>query len=134
LILVDASVLIDHLRGLRSPQAGRLRELADQEQAAIGDLTLAEVLRGCRDERDAEATQMRLLAYPLIEVGGREVAVAAAANYRALRMRGRSVRGLVDLLLATRCILGGHALLFADRDFAPFVEHLGLIDAMALGS
>jgi hypothetical protein len=29
-------------------------------------------------------------------------------------------------LIATRCILDGHELLHSDRDFDPFVEHLGL--------
>ena len=131
MILVDASVWIDDLRDRSTPHTRRLKALADEERVAIGDLTLAEVLRGSRDSRHAQATATSLLRYPVIDIGGRDVAVEAAANYRLLRARGVSVSGLVDLLLATRCILDGHALLFADRDFAPFVEWLGLRDAMA---
>ena len=131
MILADASVLIDASRGLLTPQTARLRALADEEQVAVGDLTLAEVLRGCRDERDAEVTRAWLFGLPIIDIGGRGVAVKAAANYRRLRARDVTVSGLVDLLLATRCIMDGHALLFSDRDLAPFVEWLGLRDAMA---
>ena len=131
MILADASVFIDASRAILTPRTARLRTSADDEQVAIGDLTLAEVLRGCRDTRHAQETEVWLLRYPVIDIGGRDVAVEAAANYRRLRARGVTVSGLVDLLLATRCILDGHALLFADRDFAPFVEWLGLRDAMA---
>ena len=131
MILADASVLIDASRGLLTPQTARLRASADDEGVAVADLTLAEVLRGCRDQRHAQETETWLVRYPVIDIGGRDVAVAAAANYRRLRARGVTVSGLVDLLLATRCILDGHALLFSDRDLAPFVEWLGLRDAMA---
>lgn len=43
-----------------------------------------------------------------------------------------TVRGTIDLLIATRCIADGHALLFGDRDFGPFVDWLGLRDEMAV--
>jgi hypothetical protein len=46
-----------------------------------------------------------------------------------LRARGVTVRKTIDTLIATRCIADGHALLYSDRDFDPFVEHLGLVSA-----
>ena len=58
------------------------------------------------------------------------LAIAAAANYRALRARGITLRKTIDTLIATRCILDGHSLLYADRDFDPFVAHLGLRSVM----
>jgi hypothetical protein len=36
------------------------------------------------------------------------------------------VRKTTDVIIATFCIAENHTLLFADRDFQPFVEHLGL--------
>jgi hypothetical protein len=36
------------------------------------------------------------------------------------------VRATIDTLIATRCIEDGFSLLHSDRDFEPFVEHLGL--------
>jgi predicted nucleic acid-binding protein len=57
---------------------------------------------------------------------GPNIAVQAARNYRILRAKGLTVRKTIDTLIATRCILDGHELLHSDRDFDPFVEHLGL--------
>ena len=55
----------------------------------------------------------------------------AARNFRSLRARGVTVRKAIDTLIATRCIHDGLPLLFSDRDFEPFVEHLGLRSASA---
>jgi hypothetical protein len=33
-------------------------------------------------------------------------------------------------VIATRCIESGHTLLYSDRDFDPFVLHLGLRSAL----
>lgn len=41
-----------------------------------------------------------------------------------------TARKTIDTLIATRCIESGLALLYSDRDFDPFVEHLGLRSAM----
>ncbi|MFT5142201.1 MAG: putative nucleic acid-binding protein [Rhodothermales bacterium] len=53
-----------------------------------------------------------------------------AQNYRLLRQRGVTVRSTIDVIIATSCIAGGHSLLYADRDFDRFVEHLGLESAL----
>jgi predicted nucleic acid-binding protein len=66
-----------------------------------------------------------------IDIGGRDIAVQAARNFRQLRQRGVTVRKTIDTLIATRCIESGHSLLYSDRDFDPFVEHLGLLCAIA---
>lgn len=47
-------------------------------------------------------------------------------HYRTLRARGVTIRKTIDTLIATYCIENDVALLHADRDFDPFVEHLGL--------
>jgi len=39
---------------------------------------------------------------------------------------GVTVRKTIDTIIATRCIESGYDLLHNDRDFDPFVEHLGL--------
>ncbi len=126
MILVDSSVWIDYFRGVVTPQTDRLDTLLGQEPVAIGDLMLTEVLQGFTNDRDFETALAMLGALEVIEIGGREVAVQAARNYRALRARGITVRKTIDTLIATRCITDGVALLYSDRDFDPFVEHLGL--------
>ena len=58
------------------------------------------------------------------------MAVEAAQNFRRLRSLGVTVRKTIDTLIATRCIRDGLLLLYSDRDFDPFVQHLGLWSAM----
>jgi len=55
-----------------------------------------------------------------------EVAVQAARIFRFLRSNGVTVRKTIDSLIAARCIKDGMTLLHSDRDFEPFVTHLGL--------
>ena len=50
----------------------------------------------------------------------------AAENDRQLRRRGITVRKTIDGIIATACIEANLPLLFSDRDFMPYVEHLGL--------
>jgi hypothetical protein len=66
------------------------------------------------------------LALPCYNLGGEALAVAAARNYRRLRRLGVTPRSATDALIATFCIDEGHELLHRDRDFEPFVRHLGL--------
>ena len=131
MILVDSSVWIDYFRGKASVQADLLGRLLGEELVAIGDLMLVEILQGFGAERDFQRANKRLRALLVVELGGRELAVQAARNFRLLRARGASVRGTIDTIIATRCISDDIALLYSDRDFDPFVQHLGLRPAMA---
>jgi predicted nucleic acid-binding protein len=132
-ILVDSSVWIDYFRGKVTPQADRLDALLGSEPLAIGDLILTEVLQGFDSERDFDRAQKLLARLEVMDLGGREIAIQAARNFRTLRRRGVTVGKTIDMLIATRCIESGLALLYSDRDFDPFVEHPGLDNAMAAG-
>ena len=72
-----------------------------------------------------------LLGIEPLAIGGRDIAIAAAKNFRALRRLGVTARKTIDTVIATRCIVDGYALLYSDRDFDPFVQHLGLRPALA---
>lgn len=133
MILVDSSVWIDYFRALDTSQVERLDAALGSEPVAIGDLILAEVLQGFTSDRDFDQALEMLGALDSIEIGGHEIAVLAARNFRTLRAQGVTVRKTIDTLIATRCIYDRMPLLYSDRDFDPFVEHLGLIDAMARG-
>ena len=131
MILVDSSVWIDYFRGSATPQANRLDALLGAEPLAIGDVVLAEVLQGFTSDRDFNNALRLLMTVSVIDIGGRDIAVQAARNFRALRARGVTVRKTIDTLIATRCIESGFLLLYSDRDFDPFVEHLGLQSTLA---
>ncbi|HEY1242854.1 MAG TPA: PIN domain nuclease [Bryobacteraceae bacterium] len=126
LILVDSSVWIDYLNGLVTEATEKLDRLLGQERVAIGDLILTEVLRGFRTEREFETAKRLLSPFTVVELGGASIAIQAARNFRALRKRGVTIRKTIDTIIATRCIESGYELLHDDRDFEPFVEHLGL--------
>ena len=126
MILVDSSVWIDYFQGTVTPQTGKLDRLLGREPLAIGDLILTEVLQGFEDERDFHVARRMLTSLTVVELGGQEIAIQAAKNFRALRRLGVTVRKTIDIVIATRCIKSGYALLHNDRDFDPFATHLGL--------
>lgn len=133
MILVDSSVWIDYFRGTVTPETDRLDALLGSEPLATGDLVLTEVLQGFRDDREFEQARTLLTSLDVVALGGQQVAIRAAQHFRALRERGVTMRKTIDTVIATRCIVDGYALLYSDRDFDPFVEHLGLRSAMAGG-
>ena len=92
----------------------------------IGDLILAEILQGFRSDSDYESAKSYLSALPFHEIGGYQVAVQSAQNYRMLRKKGVTVRKTIDVMIGTYCILEGLPLLHDDRDFDPMVSHLSL--------
>ena len=126
MILVDSSVWIDFFRGTGTPQVDRLDSLFEKERILVGDLIMTEVLQGFRTERDFNQGRRTLDTFLFVELGGFDIAVQAAKNFRALRVLGFSVRRTIDTIIATWCIENGLSLLHADRDFEPFVAHLGL--------
>jgi predicted nucleic acid-binding protein len=126
LILVDSSVWIDYFRGIVNRQTERLDALLGRELLCVGDLILTEVLQGFTDERDFRKAKKLLTALIVIDLGGREIAIEAAHNFRVLRSVGVTVRKTIDTIIATRCIESGYDLLHNDRDYNAFAEHLGL--------
>jgi predicted nucleic acid-binding protein len=126
MILVDSSVWIDYFRGIPSPQTACLDDLLGVQPIAIGDLILIEVLQGCQSEAEFNHVKRILLNLDVVALGGLDLAIQAARNYRLLRSRGITVRKTIDVVIATYCIEYGYSLLHNDRDFLPFAEHLGL--------
>ncbi|HMV71864.1 MAG TPA: PIN domain nuclease [Pseudomonadales bacterium] len=126
MILVDSSVWIDFFRGKSNPQVERLDALLGNEPLAIGDLILTEVLQGFTSDRDFNEARKMLDAFTLVKLGGKDIAIEAARNFRLLRAQGITVRKTVDTIIATRCIVSGYSLLHSNRDFDAFAEHLGL--------
>jgi predicted nucleic acid-binding protein len=129
-ILVDSSVWIDYFRGTSTPEADTLDSLLGIEPIAIGDLILTEVLQGFVSDRDFNQAKKLLTSLVIMDLAGQAIAVQAAKNFRVLRAHGGTVRKTIDTVIATRCIESRLSLLYSDRDFDPFVEHLGLRSAL----
>jgi len=125
-ILVDSSVWIDYFRGASTAETEKLDGLLGRERLAIGDLILAEVLQGFASERHFNRVRKMLGALEMVELGGKEIPIQAARNFRALRRAGVTVRKTIHTVIATRCIEDGYELLHSDRDFDAFEKYLGL--------
>jgi predicted nucleic acid-binding protein len=125
-ILVDSSVWIDYFKGTITAQTEVLDRLLGQQLLAIGDLILTEVLQGFDNERDFNDVRKMLSSLMVVELGGQEIAIQSAKNFRTLRRLGVTARKTIDTVIATRCIEDGYDLLHNDRDFDPFSKHLGL--------
>ncbi|MBE9537547.1 MAG: PIN domain nuclease [Proteobacteria bacterium] len=131
MILVDTSIWIDFFNGNINLQTDSLDAALSEGIVAIGDLILLEVLQGFKTEKDFKRAKATLGTLEQYEMFNRQMALKCADNYRVLRRKGITVRGTADVIIATFCIEHQLPLLFSDRDFLPFTEHLGLTSALS---
>jgi predicted nucleic acid-binding protein len=125
-IIVDTTVWVDYLRGIRNPETEWLEIEADRKRLGLTDLILCEVLEGVRGQQEFGLVQSELHRFELFETGGEELAIATARNYRRIREEGLTVPKTIDCLIATFCMAHGHALLHRERNFDAFEQILGL--------
>ncbi len=126
MILVDSSVWIDYFNDKRSWQTDLLDYMLSYVPIIIGDLILTEVLQGFKTDKDYETAKAYLSELPFRQMGGYNVAVQSAQNYRQLRKAGITVRKTIDIIIVTFCIIEELTLLHDDRDFNPIASHFHL--------
>ena len=130
MIVVDSSVWIDYFRGTVTAESDYLDGVLGTAPLAVGDLILAEVLRGFREDKHYRVALSLFDDLTLVPMLGRERAIAAADKYRRLRRKGVTVRKTNDVIIGSYCIDERVPLLFSDRDFEQMVGHLGLRSAL----
>jgi predicted nucleic acid-binding protein len=128
MILVDSSVWIDFFLGRDTPQVEILDRNLGVRAVGVGDLILTEVLQGFRNDKDYRIARSIMDELTVFEMLGKDLAIKSAENFRKLRKQGISVRKTADVIIATYCIEHGLPLLFSDKDFQPFVQHLKLAE------
>lgn len=126
MIFVDSSVWVDYFNGRQSSETDYLDSLLGKESIATGDLVLIEVLQGFKNDGDYNTARELLTSLTVFTLGGQEMAIRSADNFRLLRNRGVTVRKTIDVLIATFCIEMNLSLLHSDKDFEPIHEHLNL--------
>ena len=126
MIFLDSTVLIDYINGNNTWQAEVLDFILGKELVVIGDYVLTEVLQGFRSDREFQEAKTILLSFPCFDIGGKEIAIRSAENYRYLRKKGVTVRKTIDVMIATFCIENSFTLLHNDKDFNPCEKHLNL--------
>ena len=130
MIFVDSSVWVDYFNGRNSAETDCLDTLLGKEPIATGDLVLIEVLQGFKHDRDYNTAKELLTSLKVFTLGGQEIAIKSAENFRLLRKRGITIRKTIDVLIATFCIGKDLPLLHSDKDFEPFHQHLKLRNAV----
>ena len=126
MIIADTSVWIDYFNGNTDRYTDALDQALQDGVAAIGDLIFLEILQGFRSDKEYKHARQKLATLEQYEMFGHVMALKCADNYRALRKRGITIRRTADVIIATFCIENNLPLLFSDKDFKPFVQHLGL--------
>ena len=125
-MIVDSSVWVDLIRGRETPETAAFARLAGVEEIGVGDLILYEVLQGVSPASKFEKVKSGMLAFPVFDMGGRDLALEAVHNARTLRSKGIQV-ATIDCIIATFCIMSGSRLLTSDHHFQPFEELLGVV-------
>lgn len=126
MILVDSSVWIAYLNGVKSQETEFLDESLGFVPILVPDLVYLEILQGYREDHVFQKVKTFLDEFPFVSVGSKELALESAQNFRILRKKGITVRKTIDCYLATFCIQKDLKILHSDRDFDPFVQFLGL--------
>ena len=126
MILIDSSVWINYFNGVFNQKTDFLYSNLGREEFVIGDLIYTEVLQGFSDERSYRKAKELLDVFPFKNIGGKEIALSSAKNYRILRKKGVTIRKTVDVFIATFCIENNVSLLQNDRDFEPFIRLFNL--------
>lgn len=128
MILVDSSVWIGLFRGDHTRQTQLALSIlqSGDEELAIADFILLEVLQGFRSEKQAQAAFQAFSGLPCFTLSGKPLAVLAASNYRRLRQKGITIRSSLDCLIASFCVKNDIPLLHCDHDYDAFEQHIGL--------
>jgi len=125
-IIVDTSVWIDYFNGTAAVETDILDAALGRQEVAIGDLIALEILQGFRYDKDYNTAKKYLASLHQYNMLSPSLALKAAENYRKLRKKGLTIRKTADIIIATFCIEESLPLLYSDRDFIPFSDHLKL--------
>ncbi|KAB0680679.1 type II toxin-antitoxin system VapC family toxin [Aureimonas leprariae] len=127
MILVDSSAWIDFLASRETPWTDAVADATRDGEVVVGDLVLAEVLQGFRIEHELTNARRVLRMFPQRTLCDPSIAEDAAANFRLLRRRGLTIRGTIDVIIATWCLRNDASIIHNDRDLAVMERELGLV-------
>ena len=124
MILIDTSAWVEFLRDTGSPVCDLVGELLADE-IAVCDAVRMEILAGARDERDLISLQRLLARATMLSTQATDYDDAASL-YRRCRRQGRTVRKLIDCLIAAVAIRTDTQVLHNDTDFDTLALHTEL--------
>jgi predicted nucleic acid-binding protein len=117
-MIVDTSAWIEYLRSTGSPVHLRLRPLAeDGAEILVPELVVMELLAGAADEPSARELRRLLHSFDVVAMAPLVDTEEAAALQRHCRRAGRTIRSIVDCMIAATAVRLGEPVLHLDRDF-----------------
>jgi len=118
LILIDTSAFIEFLNHTGSPFDREIEFLlSNNEDIAIADIIMTEILQGIKDDREMNEIKKSLLAFPVFSLKGVDSYIAAAGFYRKCKKKGVTIRSTIDVLIAQIAVENEMILLHNDNDF-----------------
>ena len=126
MVIVDSSVWVGYFNGQLTEKTNLLHSILGNQPIGVGDLIVSEVLQGFRNDKDFEKAKNYFARMSIFEMGGIEIAIRSAENYRSLRKKGITVRKTIDMIIGTFCIENDFVLLHDDKDFKQLEIHLDL--------
>jgi predicted nucleic acid-binding protein len=128
-VLVDTSAWVDFLNGFPSPAADALAGvLGGDDDVCTCGLVVAEVFQGLHRDPGRESIRRSFEDMTFLEPPGIHLYLRAAAVYRRLRDRGKTVRSTIDCIIAAIAEDAGCDLLARDRDMDAILDS-GLVKA-----
>ncbi len=120
MIIADSSVWVDFLRDQASGRAEPLRAAIRDGLVRLCEPVQTEILAGLRDH-EIERTERVLAAFEVIKTEWYDWESAATLKRTAAR-QGRTIRTMMDCLIAGIAIRTGSTVLHRDRDFDRIAE------------
>ena len=125
--LVDTSVWIDFLEGGDHWTKERLKEkLKDRESLLYTEFILLEIIQGIKERKGREEIEREFRTLVLAPYK-RSTTLLAAEIFQELQRKGRTIRSIIDCLIAATAIETGAAILHKDRDFEFIAEYYPII-------
>ena len=122
LILADSSAWVEFLRGTGSPIDHRVESMVRARTLVVTEPVLIELLAGARDREEWRDVRRMTSAFDFASVENPGDWIDAAALYRQMRGAGRTIRNIVDCLIAVVAMRIDAAVLHKDADFDAIAE------------
>lgn len=124
MIMADTSAWVEFLRGTRHPAGLTLKRLLEESaELALTEVVVAELLAGESSGPRLRELRSRLIAFPILPLGGLADFEEAALLYRTCRDAGENLRSLTDCMIAVPAIRGRAPILHHDADFDALARH-----------
>jgi hypothetical protein len=126
-ILADTSAWVEYDRATGSSVDTRLLDLISaNDNIAVTEPVMMEVLAGARDEERASDLRRLLLRFHLLRFDPIADFEGAARLYRKCRSSGITPRGMVDCMIATVALRTRATLLAHDVDMSRIADVVGI--------